>query len=259
MTKTNTTSPTLSWAKINALCASSYKTPKGKPDKQEGLKLAAYADAFGIPFWGFNILQGKPYINTLGLEWIHARHPEALRFEESELVRVYDTPGENQIALVAVTGVVRGGGKVTAYGSVMSTNVGMVKGYPNELAETRAKNRLLRRVLLPYMYEDFYNNLQTMGRKAVELLKGANISEVASVSAEEMSNEKEEVDEKPVILTQEETKGIADYMTEFNKVKKMEDLTVLSTKIRDDKDLNNKQKARLRQIYVNTVNTKELL
>lgn len=238
-----------SWSDINALAA--------KSDKRNGNTIAVYADAFGIPYWGITLLQGKPYINTLGLEWKWQQYPGELESIGSKRILTYAKMGEDQVALVKVWGKTPRG-YVSAVGSGMSSNLrGNMEGYPNEMAETRAMNRLIRRALLPKIYEDFFKNLQDMGDAGKQLLRSGKVQDIVSTSAEEIAGQNE-VSQKPVILTQEENKVIAPYLEQLNGSDTLEELNKISKTIGEDKGLNEKQRQRLRQVFYTVITQKEL-
>lgn len=223
-------------------------------DKKNGPIVALYANAFGIPYWGLVMYQDKPYINTLGLEWKWAQYPDALKFMSTEILSLYEKTGENQIAIVKITGgsPTRGVESQVGTSSSMNTNASMAK-YPNEMAETRAKNRILRRALLSYFYRDFYNNIVSLGKKGEALLKSGKVSDVLSVSFEELSDVEDNKKTQPVILSNAEHKVIASYLEELASVKTEEDLDKITNKIKSDLTLNEKQKAKLRQVRINVL------
>lgn len=183
----------------------------------------ALASAFNIPPQGINILQGKPYINTDGLEYKLHQHPKAFTFRTTIRHRFYEKVGD--IAIVEVMGEDENGGFRSAVGTASAQNMSMVKAYPNEIAETRAQNRVLRRVLVPYFMDDFMSTWSDMGgddRK--EILQIIMKSDFGRVSAEELGAPQEGEVSPTVLLTEEQMKVIVPFVERIVAVKEPKQL-----------------------------------
>ena len=237
----------LSWRDATIL----MKRPSGPKASQEHDLIMALSKAFDIPPQGINILKDKPYINTVGLEWKLSQHPKALKFDSTIHIKIHKQVGDTAVAKTA--GIDEHGGFRSAIGTANAKNMNMILGYPNELAETRALNRLLRRVLIPYLYGDLMKNLEEMTKKEkatiLEIVGRANFG---SVSSEEMNTGKEPTPE--VKLTESEMKAIAPMLGGLNVAKSQEDLDEVSLKVealKKAKALSEPQLEKLRTTFAN--------
>lgn len=189
--------------------------------------IALLAKAFGLPVAGINLedrLGKKAYINSLGLDCAWKKWPMAVHINKVERLSVYKNVGDS--ALVQITGVDEKGGFHEAIGSASAANMILVRGYPNELAETRALNRLLRRVLLPLLYEEYGKNIAAMQEEDIAFL-ATYVNDFGRVSIEEMPAEGEgdqTTTQVPLITNEmmEEIKPILEHILLAETIKELE-------------------------------------
>lgn len=209
--------------------------PKNKKETDELRTRMALASAFDIPPQGINILNGKPYINTDGLEYKLSQHPDAIVFTTVLRTRIHEKVG--QTAIAEVYGKDKHGGIRAAIGTAGAGNMSMIKGYPNELAETRAKNRLLRRALMPHFYDDFIKNIAAMSTdERKEIIQIVMKSDFGRMSAEELGAPEDGAVSPDTLLTEEQMKAISPLLERLLAVKEEKDLDPIIKDIQKSKD-----------------------
>jgi predicted lipase len=130
-----------------------------------------------------------------------------------------------------------------------------------ELSETRALNRVLRRVLLPYLYEEYEKNIAGMTKEERALLS-EYVSDFGRVSAEEMTVEGEGEQQTQIpLITNEEMEQIKNYIERILSSQTMEELEDVGKEIKEASlDLTDTQTTKLRDAYKNrkaTIEKKE--
>lgn len=226
--------------------------PKTTVVNDKDRAIALLAKAFGLPVAGINLeerLGKKAYINALGLDYAWKKWPMAVRINKIERLSIYKTVGDS--ALVEVTGVDKDAGLHGAIGSASAANMTMIKGYPNELAETRALNRLLRRVLLPLLYEEYGKNIAAMQEEDVTFL-ATYVNDFGRVSVEEMPAEGEgdQTTSQLPLITNEQMEEIKPILEQLLAVQTTEDLSVVGKRIKDvSLDFTATQLTKLRDAY----------
>lgn len=216
--------------------------------------IALLAKAFGLPVAGINLedrLGKKAYINALGLDYAWKKWPDALHITKIERLSIYKNVGDS--ALVQITGSDGKGGLHEAIGSASAANMILVRGYPNELAETRALNRLLRRVLLPLLYEEYGKNITAMQDDDIAFLS-TYVSDFGRVSIEEMSAEGEgdQTPTQSLLLTNEMMEEIKPILEHILAVETLKDLETVGKDIKAASlDLTASQITKLRDAYKN--------
>jgi hypothetical protein len=180
---------------------------------------------FEIPLAGISLLEGdayKPYINALGLQCAWDSHPEVLRIVNVTFVSMYKAVGDSAIVLVEAdylqpTGAVSediqpvlGASRITEIGTATPSNLAPdFKDYPNEIALTRAMNRMLRRVLLPVLYKTLDKNLVKLtSDEQLTVLGAIQKSKFGTVTIEEIGGKSEGQDLPEEFMTNELMAGI---------------------------------------------------
>jgi len=235
------------------------KITPDQPKTKEDNKLKAImllARAFGLPVAGINLeerLGKKAYINSLGLDCAWKRWPDAIKITEVKRLDIYKQIGD--VAIVEVIGQDKQGGVRSDIGSASAANMILIKGYPNELSSTRALNRVLRRVLLPYLYEEYEKNVASMTKEEQDLL-AEYVSDFGRVSAEEMVAEGEgDQTQQTTLITNEEMEGIKSYLEKILNAQTLEALEDVGKLIKEASlDLTEAQTTRLRTAYKNKKN-----
>lgn len=175
---------------------------------------------FEIPTAGVTLLEPeyKPYINALGLQCAWDSHPEVLRIVNVTFVSMYRMVGDSAIVLVEAdylqnTGAVTenlqpvaASSRITEVGSATPSNLSPDFAiFCNEIALTRAMNRILRRVLSPILYKTFDKNLDKLTpEEQTAVLASIQRSKFGSVTIEEMSSKSEGEALPDTFLTNEE-------------------------------------------------------
>ena len=235
----------LSWSSATIL----MKKPTNPQQAKEHDLVMALSKAFDIPPQGINILKDKPYINTVGLEWKLSQHPDAIKMNGVKHIKIYKEVGD--IAIAKAYGTKENGENRTAIGTAGVGNMSIIKGYPNELAETRAQNRLLRRVLISHMYGDLIQNLANMkGQERTQIIDTVTASDFGAVSLEEM-NLDDSGTTPEVMLTESDMKAIAPMLSNLNNAQNQEDLDIAAQKVKEIQGLNEKQLEKLRTTFAN--------
>ena len=233
------------------------KIASSKEEKKEQDLLLVLSAAFDIPPSGITMLSNKPYINSIGLEYKWWQHPDAVKVTNTERLYLYEKIGDT--AIVEVIGEDNLGNTRTAIGTAGAANMNMIKGYPNELAETRALNRLLRRVLSPFFYRDFLENIGKMSKEEVQQVQQL-APNVVSVSAEEMPSDS--VGDQPLLLTNEEILPLKQLLESISHASTEQDFATIGKEIMTKKvagELNDKQIGFLRVTFTKTKTGKGLL
>ena len=230
--------------------------PKTKEDKKPQV-IALLARAFGLPIAGINLeerLGKKAYINSLGLMCAWKKYPEKVKIQEIKRLKIYENIGDSAITEVVATD--EKGNVVSSIGSASAANMVMIKGWPLELSETRALNRVLRRVLLPYLYEEYEKNLAMFTKEELDMIS-EYVSDFGRVSAEEMVAEGEGDQAQPTtLITNEEMQGIASYLEKILNAQTLEVLEEVGKTIKEASlDLTEAQTTKLRTAYKNKKNT----
>ncbi len=231
------------------------KTVKKPTTKQDVVTLLA--KAFGLPVAGINLeerLGKKAYINALGLMCAWKKYPEKVKITEIKRLKIYENIGD--AALTEVVATDEKGNVVSSLGSASAANMTMIKGYPGELSETRALNRVLRRVLLPYLYEEYEKYIADMTDEERTMLS-EYVSDFGKVSAEEMVAEGEGDQAQPTaLITNEEMQGIASYLERILNATTLEVLEEVGKTIKEASlDFTALQTDKLRTAYKNKKNT----
>jgi|SRR3990167_845397 len=227
------------------------KIAKKPTTKQDVVVLLA--KAFGLPVAGINLeerLGKKAYINSLGLDYAWKRWPDVLKIIRITRLSIYKDVGD--VALTEIEAEDKLGGRRGAIGSASAANMILIKGYPNELSETRAMNRLLRRTLLPYLYEEYEKNLVMFTTEELDLIS-EYVSDFGRVSAEEMVAEGEgDQTQQTTLITNEEMEGIKSYLERILSVSTIEGLEEVGSAIKEASlDLTEAQTTKLRTAYKN--------
>ncbi len=230
--------------------------PKTKEDKKLEV-IVLLAKAFGLPVAGINLeerLGRKAYINALGLMCAWKKYPEKVKILEIKRIKLYENIGD--AALTEVLATDEKGNFISSIGSASAANLVMVKGFPCEMSETRALNRVLRRVLLPYLYEEYEKNIATFSKEEKELL-AEYVSDFGKVSAEEMVAEGEGDQQQPtVLITNEEMEQIKGYLERILNASTLEALEEAGNAIKEASlDLTEAQTTKLRTAYKNKKNS----
>jgi hypothetical protein len=226
--------------------------PKTTVINEKDRAIALLAKAFGLPVAGINLeerLGKKAYINALGLDSAWKKWPMAVRITDINRLSIYKTVGDS--ALVEITGLDEHEGKHGAIGSASAANMTMIKGYPNELAETRALNRLLRRVLLPRLYEEYGNNIAAMQEEDVAFL-ATYVNDFGRVSIEEMPAEGEgdQTTSQLPLITNEQMEEIKPLLENILFARTKKELEDVGDKIKDASlDFTATQVNKLRDAY----------
>ena len=220
--------------------------------------VALLARAFGLPMAGIDLIEQrgelKPYINSLGLDCAWKRWPDSIKLIEVKRLEIYKQVGD--VAIVEIIGKDKQEGIRSDIGSASAANMILVRGYPNELAGTRALNRILRRVLLPYLYEEYEKNVVTLKREELDLLSKYS-SDFGKVSSEEMVKEGEgDQAQQTTLITNEEMQGIASYLEKILNAQTLETLEDIGGSIKNASlDFTGAQTDKLRTAYKNKKNT----
>ncbi len=211
--------------------------PKIKTEETKADAIALLAKAFGIPPSGINLedrLGKKAYINAFGLNCAWKKHPEAVKIVSVERLSLYKTIGES--AIVEVKAEDEKGNKLDSIGTASAANMNAVRGYPNELAETRAKNRVLRLGLMPTLYTEYEENVKKMTPEEVSTIS-LYVSDFGKVSAEEMEQGNSVSESIPLApLTVGETKEIRLQLEQIVGMKSLEDAEYVKKSIKEDVD-----------------------
>jgi len=148
------------------------------------------------------------------------------------------------------------GNIVSSIGSASAANLVLTKGYPNEMSETRALNRVLRRVLMPYLYEEYEKNLTLFSKEELDLLS-EYVNDFGRVSAEEMVAEGEgDQVQQTTLVTNEEMEGIKSYLERILNASTLEELENVGNAVKEASlDLTEAQTTKLRTAYKNKKNT----
>jgi len=211
------------------------------------------ARAFGLPVAGINLeerLGKKAYINSLGLDCAWKRWPDVLKIVRITRLSVYKEIGD--VALTEIEAEDKMGGRRGALGSASAANMVLIKGYPNELCETRAMNRLLRRALLPYLYEEYEKNIANMTQEERTML-AEYVSDFGRVSAEEMPTEGEgDQTQQMTLITNEEMAQIKPYLERILAAESEEGLEGVGIAIKEKTlELTSQQITKLKDAYRN--------
>ncbi len=233
------------------------KTSEKPKNKQDVITLLA--KAFGLPVAGINLeerLGRKAYINALGLMCAWKKYPDKVKIIEIKRIKIYENIGDSAITEVVATD--EKGNFVSSIGSASAANMVMVKGYPAELSETRALNRVLRRALLPHLYEEYEKNVANMTQEERDLLS-EYVSDFGRVSVEEMVADGEGEQQAALpMMTNEEMAQIKDYLEKVLGAQTIEELEEVGKTIKEvSLDLTENQTSKLRDAYRNRKNTLE--
>jgi hypothetical protein len=203
---------------------------------------------FEIPLAGISLLEGdayKPYINALGLQCAWDSHPEVLRIVNVTFVSMYKAVGDSAIVLVEAdylqpTGAVSediqpvlGASRITEIGTATPSNLAPdFKDYPNEIALTRAMNRMLRRVLLSVLYKTLDKNLVKLtSDEQLTVLGAIQKSKFGTVTIEEMSSKSEGEALPDTFLTNEQMMNIKGMLEKIVMATNGEELTAIGGEI----------------------------
>lgn len=235
------------------------KTPTQKKEDEKLLVRQLLAKAFGIPMQGIVLAErfgNKPYINALGLKMAWLKYPELVKIKEVIRVHTYEKIGDQ--ALVLVKGEYKIGDKyqlMRDIGSASAANLSMTKGYPNEMAYTRAFSRFLRWRLMPQLLEDFEKNVKNMKKEERQVLE-KHVADFGTVSLEEMPTVDESKVESVVMLTVEQMEQIKPILEELTQVRSQEDLDTVFTEaeyLKEKEGLNKKQREEIRKAILAVV------
>jgi len=231
------------------------KIVKKPTTKQDVVVLLARA--FGLPVAGINLeerLGRKAYVNSLGLmcAWMH--YQDKVKIKEIKRLSIYQNIGD--ASLTEVIAEDEKGNIVSSIGSASAANLVLTKGYPNEMSETRALNRVLRRVLMPYLYEEYEKNLTLFSKEELDLLS-EYVNDFGRVSAEEMVAEGEgDQTQQTTLITNEEMEGIKSYLERILNASTLEELENVGNAVKEASlDLTEAQTTKLRTAYKNKKNT----
>lgn len=215
------------------------------------------AKAFNIPVQGIVFSErfgNKPYINALGLKMAWLSHPDLIKIEAIELTKAHEKIGDQ--ALVTVRGKYKVGEDyqpMSDVGSASAANLSMTKGFPNEMAYTRAFSRFLRWRLMPQLLEDFEKNIKNFSAGEKKLLQD-NVADFGTVSLEEMPTVDESKVEPEVMLSVEQMGEIKPILEELALVRDQEGLDGVFAKNEELRSkINKKQRQVIQRIVVKTM------
>ena len=231
------------------------KIVKKPTTKQDVVVLLARA--FGLPVAGINLeerLGKKAYVNSLGLMCAWTHYQDKVKIKEIKRLSIYQNIGD--ASLTEVIAEDEKGNIVSSIGSASAANLVLTKGYPNEMSETRALNRVLRRVLMPYLYEEYEKNLTLFSKEELDLLS-EYVNDFGRVSAEEMVAEGEgDQVQQTTLVTNEEMEGIKSYLERILNASTLEELENVGNAVKEASlDLTEAQTTKLRTAYKNKKNT----
>ena len=231
------------------------KIVKKPTTKQDVVVLLARA--FGLPVAGINLeerLGRKAYVNSLGLMCAWTHYQDKVKIKEIKRLSIYQNIGD--ASLTEVIAEDEKGNIVSSIGSASAANLVLTKGYPNEMSETRALNRVLRRVLMPYLYEEYEKNLTLFSKEELDLLS-EYVNDFGRVSAEEMVAEGEgDQVQQTTLVTNEEMEGIKSYLERILNASTLEELENVGNAVKEASlDLTEAQTTKLRTAYKNKKNT----
>ncbi len=234
------------------------------------------AKIFEIPIAGITLLENegyKPFINSLGLQCAWDNHPEVLRVTDVTFTNFYTKIGDSAIVVVkanylqptdAVTeetlSKVSGRSSIIEIGTATPSNLPAdFKDYPNEIALTRAYNRLLRRVLLPVLYKTLDKNIGKFTAEEQEMVMSmVQKSNFGTVTVEEMSEKSGGESLSEEFLTNEQMEGIKSFLERIVQATTDEEMIAIKKEIAEKKvEFTAGQINKLRNIFVQK--SKELM
>ena len=154
-------------------------------DIQERQLMLSIAKVYNIPLPGITILANQPYINKDGLLY-KAHEYFKITNIKTEFIQTALKPDETAIAKATVS--TKEGIEVEGIGEASRINVklDLVKNTLNMMAETRATNRAIRKLIAMKLWEDVEKRLT---KEKINETEKAKILEVGRSSYEEMDNE----------------------------------------------------------------------
>ena len=214
--------------------------------KEEGVNpvivAGLIAKAFDLPIAGITLLQNegyKPFINSLGLQSAWHKHKEELVITAVTALKIYEKVGDTAIVIVHAVyhPQTEYSSNLDEIGTASPANLGDFKDYPNEIAYTRAINRVLRRVLTPILYETMNERLEKFNEADRNLvLQAVSNSKFGSVTIEELSTRSEEPDME-ILLTNEQALRMKPFLERIINASNQEELTAVGTDIAQQKEV----------------------
>jgi len=159
--------------------------PKSQEDVQQRELMLSVAKVYNIPLPGITILANQPYINKDGL--LYKAH-EYFRITNIRTEFIQTALKPDETAIVKATISTKEGIEVEGIGEASRANIklDLVKNTLNMMAETRATNRAIRKLIAMKLWEDVEKRL---AKERIDETKKAKIIEVGKSSYEEMDNE----------------------------------------------------------------------
>lgn len=187
--------PDLSWVGQEKL----MRAPATQADQRDRAMIMSVAKIYNMPALGVNVLANQPYINKDGL--LYKLH-EYFRVKQIKTEFIKMSLGKNEPAVVKATIIMKDGMEIEGIGEASVTNVKLeaVKNMLNQMAETRATNRAIRKAITLKLWTDVEKGLKkgnvSEDDKAIAIQAGTQ-------SYEEMDNQAKpapKVKEKVIVV-----------------------------------------------------------
>jgi hypothetical protein len=240
-----------SWSDAGLL----MKKAGNEKDLQTQRMIIALSVAFDIPPQGITILADNPYINKQGLEFVFDKYKNSKGWGYFLSTPVNLSKSAGDTAVFETSLFNKSGAKIAnGYGSANASNIkmGTIKVFLNEMAETRSQNRCLRKVISPILYRTFIERVRSVSVEDRALIADAS-AKFGSVTAEEIGNVGSEQTPAETLLTEEEMKGIADFLQRIINAESSEKLKEIGSLIKAGKDVgkfNENQVKTLKEAWV---------
>ena len=169
------------------------RNPTNQAEQRDREMIMGVARVYNIPALGVNILANQPYINKDGLLYKLHQHFNVAKIK-TEFIKM--SLSKNEPAVVRVTIIMKDGMEIEGIGEASATNVKLeaVKNMLNQMAETRATNRAIRKAITLKLWNDVEEGLKKA--KNINDEDKMAIIQAGSQSYEEMDNQLKKVAEK---------------------------------------------------------------
>lgn len=172
----------LSWVGQEQL----MRSPASQAEQRDREMIMSVAKVYNIPALGVNVLANQPYINKDGLLYKLHQHFQVKQIK-TEFIKM--SLGKNEPAIVRATIIMKDGMEIEGIGEASATNVKLeaVKNMLNQMAETRATNRAIRKAITLKLWDDVEQGLKKA--KNINDEDKMAIVQAGSQSYEEMDNQ----------------------------------------------------------------------